>query len=83
MKTYTFLIAGILIMTIALIWSVKRASQDSAEAGWKFYLGWGSFQIRYIISHWDTMKYPVLVWVIGALLFAVGVWIGRAAHVFR
>lgn len=51
---------GLVLMIVGTLWSWSKAAQDSPAAGRKYFLGWGSFQLLYIIKHWETMKTPTL-----------------------
>jgi len=70
-------------MILGTVWSSSRAAQDSPEAGRKYFLGWGSFQLLYAIRHWETMKIPTLLWFAGALIFGFGAILGYKTGIFH
>lgn len=73
---------GLVLMIVGTLWSWSKAAQDSPEAGRKYFLGWGSFQLLYSIKHWETMKTPTLLWLAGALILGLGAILGWKAGIW-
>lgn len=80
---WAFIGIGLLLMIGGALWSWLKAAQDSPESGRKYFLGWGSFQLLYIIEHWETMKIPTFLWLVGALIFGLGTILGWKTGMFH
>ena len=80
---WIFIGIGLLLMVAGMLRSWSKAAKDSPEAGRKYFLGWGSFQLLYTIEHWETMKIPALLWLAGALIFGLGAVLGWKTGMFH